>query len=243
MQKPVHTCGDGVTVAGDGVTLAIDGITVAGDAEAVHVHSERPLTTLGSAVVGGGFATATDVLNVHVRDDYDSDRPAADLTAFAASRGVSGGFIGLMTAAETQYAAAHTAEAGGLRVAAVVSMGLSNVAAAGVTPPAPPAPGTINAVVVVDGALSPAAMVNAVITVTEAKALVLAAWDVRTADGDPVAGTSTDSVVVACTGAGPELDYAGSATTVGYLMARAVRAAMDGICRDKCARDGGRFGW
>jgi iron complex transport system ATP-binding protein len=229
MQRWVHT--------------ALDGLTVAIDAEAVHVHSERPLATLASAVVGGGSATATDILNVHVRDDYDCDRPAADLAAFAAARGVGGRFIGLMTAAETQYACAQTEAAGDLRVAAVVSMGLSNVAAAGVTPPAPPAPGTINAVVVVDGALSPAAMVNAVITVTEAKALVLAAWDVRTPDGEPVAGTSTDSVVIACTGSGPELDYAGSATTVGHLMARAVRKAMDRICRDKCARDGGRSGW
>ena len=222
---------------------AIDGVTVAIDADAVHVHSERPLQTLSSAVVGGGFETTRDVLNVHVRDDYDGASPAGDLAAFAASRGVEGGFIGLMTAAETQYACAETAEEGGLVVTAVVSVGLSNVAAAGVTPPAPPLPGTINAVVLVDGALTPAAMVNAVITVTEAKALALAEWDVRTPDGDLAAGTSTDSVVVACTGAGPLLEYAGTATTVGWLTARAVRGAMSRICRDKCARDGGRFGW
>jgi len=225
------------------VRTAIDGLTVTIDAAAVHVHSERPLRTLSSAVTGGGFATAHDVLNVHVRDDYDGDRPAADLAAFAAARGVACGFIGLMTAAETQHARAETIGDGGLRVAAVVSMGLSNVAAAGVTPPAPALPGTINAVVVVDGALSPAAMVNAVITVTEAKALALAAWDVRTPEGDLAAGTSTDSVVIACTGSGPALEYAGTATVVGWLTARAVRAAMDRICRDKCARDGGRFGW
>ena len=222
---------------------AIDGITVTIDAEAVHVHSRRTLHTLSSAVVGGGFGTAHDVLNVHVRNDYDGDRPADDLGAFAAGRGVDGGFIGLMTAAETQYACAETAADGGLVVTAVVSMGLSNVAAAGVTPPAPPLPGTINAVVLVEGTLTAAAMVNAVITVTEAKALALAEWDVRTPEGHPAAGTSTDSVVIACTGTGAELEYAGTATTVGWLAARAVRAAMDRICRDKCARDGGRVGW
>jgi adenosylcobinamide hydrolase len=221
----------------------IDGLAVTIDARAVRVASERPLHTLSSAVVGGGFATVRDVLNVHVRDDYDGDDPADDLAAFAAEAGVGGPFIGLMTAAETQYARFETVEADGLRVAAVVSMGLSNVAAAGVTPPAPPLPGTINAVVVIDGSLSPAAMVNAVITVTEAKALTLSAWDVRTPEGDLVAGTSTDTVVVACTGKGATLEYAGSATTAGWLMARAVRSAMDHICRDKCDRDGGRFGW
>jgi iron complex transport system ATP-binding protein len=82
-----------------------------------------------------------------------------------------------------------------------------------------------------------------VITATEAKALALSDWDVRTPDGHVAAGTSTDSVVVACTGSGPELEYAGSATMLGWLLARTVRAAMDSICRDKCARDGGRFGW
>jgi iron complex transport system ATP-binding protein len=221
----------------------VDGVTVTIDAEAVHIHSERSLRTLSSAVAAGGFGATHDVLNVHVHNDYDGDRPADDLAAFAAARGVRGGFVGLMTAAETQYACAETAQCGGLRVTCVVSMGLSNVAAAGVTPPAPALPGTINIVAVVDGALTPAAMVNAVITATEAKALSLAGWDVRTPDGDLAAGTSTDSVVIACTGKGEVIEYAGPATTLGWLLARTVRAAMDGICRDKCARDGGRFGW
>ena len=95
----------------------------------------------------------------------------------------------------------------------------------------------------VDAALTPAAMVNAVITATEAKTMMLVAWDVRTPQGTPASGTSTDSVVVACTGRGDELRYAGPATTVGWLAARAVRAAVDRICREKLARDGGRVGW
>ena len=60
---------------------------------------------------------------------------------------------------------------------------------------------------------------------------------------DRRAGSSTDSVVVACTGSGEELSYAGPATPVGWLAARAVRAAMTRICEDKVARDGGRVGW
>jgi adenosylcobinamide amidohydrolase len=222
---------------------AIDGISVSIDAEAVRVSSARPLRMLSSAVLGGGFADACDIVNVHVDKDYDGDRPEDELAAYAARHGAAAGAVGLMTAAETQFAALEVAERDGRTVAAVVSMGLSNVASAGVTPPAPPPPGTINAIVLVDGLLAPAAMVNAVITVTEAKALALAAWDVRTPEGDPAAGTSTDSVVIACTGAGDELQYAGTATTVGWLIARTVRDAVDRICREKCARDGGRFGW
>ena len=221
----------------------MDGVVVTVSAEAVLVHSTRPLLMLSSAVLGGGYRGAHDIINVHVHKDYDGARPEDDLAAFASRCGAGDDVVGLMTAAETQFAALEVACRDGLTVAAVVSMGLSNVASAGVTPPAPPPPGTINAIVLVEGRLSPAAMVNAVITVTEAKALTLLAWDVRTPEGDLVAGTSTDAVVVACTGAGEELQYAGTATTVGWLMARTVRAAVDRICREKCARDGGRFGW
>ena len=225
------------------VQPAIDGVSVTIDAEAVRVSSARPLRILSSAVLGGGFTAARDIVNVHVDKDYDGDRPEDELAAFATRCGAAAGAVGLMTAAETQFAVLEVAECDGLTVAAVVSVGLSNVASAGVTPPAPPPPGTINAIVLVDGLLAAAAMVNAVITVTEAKALTLVAWDVRTPEGDLAAGTSTDSVVIACTGTGDELQYAGTATTVGWLMARTVRDAVDRICREKCARDGGRSGW
>ena len=109
--------------------------------------------------------------------------------------------------------------------------------------PRRPVPGTINVILLVDGALTPAAMVNAVITATEAKTMTLADWDVKTPEGDDASGTSTDTVVVACTGRGEALSYAGPATQVGWLAARAVRAAMTRICEEKVARDGGRDGW
>ena len=86
-------------------------------------------------------------------------------------------------------------------------------------------------------------MVNTVITATEAKSLALAAWQVTDPAGAPASGTSTDAVVVACTGRGAALDYAGPATVIGFLVADAVRRAIERICREKVARDGGRFGW
>jgi iron complex transport system ATP-binding protein len=224
----------------------LPGISVTAGRGAVRVTSERPLTVLSSAVVGGGLGSVREILNVHVDDKYDGERPEEDLAATAAELGITGPFVGLMTAAYTEYARWAVESAGDLSVAAVVSVGLSNTASAGVTPPfAPetPAPGTINIVLLVDGALTPAAMVNAVITATEAKTMTLAEWDVRTPEGEPASGTSTDTVVVACTGRGAELGYAGPATPVGWLAARAVRVAMTSICTEKVERDGGRCGW
>ena len=230
----------------------LPGLTVSIGRRAVRVSSGHPLSVLASAVVGGGFGSARTIINVHVDDKYDGERPEEDLAAMAAELGVAEPFVGLMTAAYTEFARCAVEALGDLSVAAVVSVGLSNTSSAGVTPPigagpadgdAAPGRGTINVILLVDGALTPAAMVNAVITATEAKTMTLTEWDVKTPEGDPASGTSTDSVVVACTGRGEELGYAGPATPVGWLAARAVRAAMTRICEEKVARDGCRDGW
>lgn len=228
----------------------IPGITVSIGRRLVRVSSERPLAVLSSAPVGGGYGTTREILNVHVDDQYDG-LPADDLAAVAGELGADGPVVGLLTAAYTEFARCAVETTGELTVAAVVSVGLSNTSSAGVTPPytepdgnaLSSSPGTINVLLLVDGALSPAAMVNAVITATEAKTMTLAEWDVKTPDGDDASGTSTDTVVVACTGRGEVMSYAGPATPVGWLAARAVRAAMRRICTEKLERDGGRVGW
>jgi adenosylcobinamide hydrolase len=229
----------------------LPGVVVFCGPRAVRVSSEAPLTILSSAVVGGGLTRAREIVNLHVDDRYDGASPEDDLSRAAAELGVCEPFVGLMTAAYTEFARIAVESHAGITVAAVVSVGLSNTSSAGVTPPAAPAadagggprPGTINVILLVDAAPTPAAMVNAVITATEAKTMTLAEWDVRTPEGGPASGTSTDSVVVAATGRGEELRYAGPATSLGWLAATTVRAAMARICREKPERDGGRVGW
>ncbi len=230
----------------------LPGVRATIDAGAVHVTGEQPLAVLGSALVGGGRRQSRHILNMHVDDVPPEARPEELLAAFAAARGVGEPFVGLMTAAATEHARVVSLSRGGVTVAAVVSVGLSNTCSAGVTPPAhvprdvppaPAAPGTINVILVIDAELEQSAMVNAVITATEAKTMTLLEWDVRTPQGEPASGTSTDSVVVACTGRGSRQAYAGPATVTGWLIARTVRDAITQICREKIARDGGRTGW
>ncbi len=228
----------------DAPITPMPGISVVIDTLAVRVTSARPLTVLSSAVVGGGLGSTRHIVNMHVDKDYDGASPEDDLAEFAGSCGLDGAFVGLMTAAYTEHACVEAESRDGVTVAAVVSVGLSNTSNAGITPPLAATPGTINAILLVDAELSPSAMVNAVITATEAKTMVLAEWDVRTPDGDPASGTSTDSVVVACAQGETGLSYAGPATTVGWLIARTVRAAITRLCREKVERDGGRrVGW
>ncbi|NDJ63131.1 MAG: adenosylcobinamide amidohydrolase, partial [Chloroflexi bacterium] len=120
-----------------------------------------------------------------------------------------------------------TLRVGELTVCAVMTAGVSNAVAAGLNEPQSVQAGTINIVILVDGNLSPAAMVNAMMTITEAKTAELMNRGVQTSEGYPATGTSTDAVVLACTGRGKEHIYGGPATAVGYLIGRCVRACLE----------------
>ena len=213
--------------------LAVAGLHLDRDEYAVHLWSNRPLAVLSSAIVGGELRAARHVVNMHVRKDYDALRPEDDLAAYAARLGIAEPFVGIMTAAWTQNARVAVETHTGVTVVAVVTAGLSNPTAAGVSPPAESQPGmtrgrhqTINTILVIDAALTPAARVNAVITAVEAKTLVLVEAGVRTPHGGLASGTSTDSIVIATTERGARYEYAGPISPVGALIGRAVRRAL-----------------
>jgi adenosylcobinamide hydrolase len=195
-------------------------------AEVLVLYSQQPLTVLSSAVVGGGMVCVRYLLNRHVHRDYNCLDPVADLVAFARSQGISEAFVGQMTAVSLQKARAITLRAETLTVAAVVTAGLSNATTPGLSAPVTPGPGTINMILLIDACLTPAAMVNAVITATEVKTQVLMARGAHTPEGHAATGTSTDAIAVASTGSGMPLAYAGPVTPVGWLIGRCVRTAL-----------------
>jgi len=207
--------------------LDFPGIALTRTAEVLVVHSQQPLTVLSSAVVGGGMTCVRYLLNRHVHHDYHCLDPGADLVAFARSRGIDEAFVGLMTAVSLEKARVVTLCAECLTVAGVVTAGLSNATTPGLIAPVTPGPGTINLILLLDACLTPAAMVNAVITATEVKTQVLLAHGVRTLDGYVATGTSTDTIAVASTGRGIPLAYAGPVTLVGWLLGRCVRTALE----------------
>jgi adenosylcobinamide hydrolase len=212
----------------------IPGVTVEASFEAVWVRSQAPLRVLSSAVTGGGLVTTRVIVNMHVPKGYRCGDPAADLVTFARRAGVDGPFVGLMTAAWTDQAVTVTEVADGVGVLVVATVGLGGAIAAGLSGVAAWSPSTINLVAVVDATLEPAAAVNGVATVTEAKVGALSAAGIRTRDGLPATGTLTDAVVLAWTGRGPALPYLGPATPGGWLLARAVREAVGrGLGRDR----------
>ena len=210
----------------------IAGVSVEAGREAVVLVSERPLRVLSSAVHHGGLVDARAVVNLHV----DKNDPCADPTgmigAFARRAGVPAPWVGLLTGAFTERAAVALEAADDLRALAITTVGLSNLAAAGHSPIATWTPSTINTVVVVDADPEPAALVNAVITATEVKGLALRAAGLVVEDGVAASGTSTDAVVIAATGRGARARFGGPASPLGWVVARAVRVALDRSIRD-----------
>lgn len=194
------------------------------------LYSERKLLTLNSSVLGGGFHTSNFVINQQVRSGYDGDSPRKDLVKGIEDIDISPDqCVGMMTAAHVKDAAVEYESNNEISVTAIVTAGTSNAMAAGGTPPPITFQGlgTINIIILIDGNLTEGGMVNAVITATEAKTMAL--QDLKIKDvftGEPASGTSTDAVVIAATGKGEELPYAGTATIVGGMIGRTARKAV-----------------
>jgi adenosylcobinamide hydrolase len=175
-------------------------------------------------VVGGGIGVRRWVLNAQVPADEPADEPARFVTRLARALGCSGAGVGFLTTAPVD--AWTRGESGD--VTAVATVGLTHPAWAAAPPPAgpasasasPPAAGTVNVVAFVPARLAPAALVNAVMTVTEAKTQALLEH------GVPGTGTPTDAACVLTPTAGPAEPYAGPRSRLGGDLARAVHAAV-----------------
>ena len=165
-------------------------------------------------------------MNLHVPKSLRQEDSDALLPAFVDRRRIPGPWVGLLTAAWTERAQVAGECLNGVTALAIVTVGLSNRVAAGTTPVGVWAPSTINAIIVVDAAPDPAALVNTVMTVTEVKTSLLAAADLRCADGHVASGTSTDAIVVAATGRGPRQRFGGPISDLGWVVGRASRAAL-----------------
>ena len=205
---------------------------------------------ISTTVVGGGIGPIRHWLNVKVDKDYDRPDPVAHghelvRDQFGAGPGGHGaaadevGSVVMLTAAEvTRFT---TGDDSGVEVVATVGLGRPVwPAAQAVSPdrwpegPGGPdfargpefVPGTINLLVAVPVPLSDAALVNAVVTATEAKSQALVEFAL------PGTGTASDAICIACPatasaagGAAVEA-YGGPRSPWGAAIARAVHAAV-----------------
>jgi adenosylcobinamide hydrolase len=186
---------------------------------------DRPMRAISSGVLGGGIRACAWVLNAEVALSYGRLDPAQHLRDIAAELAltVTRG-TGMLTAASVSDFA--SASDHGSRCEATVGLSFPVWAAGPATEP-PPAvrwrPGTINLVCTVPVALCDAALVNAVLTTTEAKSQALIEA------GVPGTGTASDAVVICCPTADgttePE-QFCGPRSVWGARLARSVHSAV-----------------
>ncbi|MBA2681987.1 MAG: adenosylcobinamide amidohydrolase, partial [Ktedonobacteraceae bacterium] len=65
--------------------------------DAYILSAETSLTTLSSAVVGGGFQQSRTIVNRHVPLTYDCSDPVGDLQRFASALNITDPFVGMLT--------------------------------------------------------------------------------------------------------------------------------------------------
>ncbi|HUG83180.1 MAG TPA: adenosylcobinamide amidohydrolase, partial [Euzebya sp.] len=196
---------------------------------------DPPHRSLASTLVGGGLGFVRTWLNLEVPLDYARTDPVLHLMEEGAD--LSPPLIATMTAASV--AQSVQASAGGAWVVATVGLSVP-LAAAGSLEPAMSV-GTINIAAVLDVPLTDAGLVNAVQTLTEAKAQALADGGLWAVNHDgPATGTATDSVLVACPedACGGASSFAGPASAIGHDLALATHACMtEGLARWRARQD------
>jgi adenosylcobinamide hydrolase len=173
---------------------------------------------VSTGVLGGGLGERSWVVNAEVTSDYRRNDPAQHLADIAAELGLppeTG--VGMLTAASVLDVASR--DDGGVRCDATVGVSIPTWAASESCTDAEWVPGTINLVCQVPAPLTDAALVNCVVTATEAKTQALLEL------GVPGTGTASDAVLVCCPPGGQEC-FGGPRSTWGARLARAVRAAV-----------------
>ena len=199
--------------------------------EMVYCHDQLLLKTnspyecLSNAIWNGGWVSANHFLHWKVPLDFMDENPENAIAKQVEMCGlVSDKPIVLLTAAKLTHASIHELEADNFSVFCLVTAGTSNAVRAGRTRQTFPSyiPGTVNITVLIDAKMTQSAIVNAMITITEAKtAAIQDAGIVDGANGLMATGTTTDAVVVGCSQAEcwPVIHrYAGTATDIGHAI-------------------------
>jgi len=187
---------------------------------------DPPARVCASGPLGGGIGARRWVLNAQVAPDFDDVDVGAHLRRCATAAGCDGPGVGLLTAAPVTERTVGADDA----VVAYATVGLrrptwaSAPASAGVSRPV--LAGTINVVAFLPAPLVDAALVNAVMTATEAKTQALVEAGVAGT------GTASDAVCVLTPRDGPAQAFGGPRSALGAPLARAVHAAVrDGARR------------
>lgn len=194
----------------------------------IHVALSTPHRVISSAVLNGGIVQASHLVNLRVPQHGTSlEAPEQTLEKYCADAGWRGTIVGMMTAASMDSFRSARETVQGIDMVVLVTSGLSNPRRVGDRADyremmtESKKIGTINIIAMTSAILTEAAMVEALMIVTEAKSAALQEAEVKSPVSCKLAtGTGTDSIAVV-SGHGPEtMRYCGKHVLFGEVLGR-----------------------
>lgn len=213
--------------------------TIEHTSEHVHIALPNSRRILSSAPHNGGLVDAGHLLILNVRDNFEGTKgpfePLANTFGnYCRQEKWLGVTVGMMTSARMTSFRSECRSARGVEIIVLVTAGISNARRAGdpaeyrTFDKAEIKPGTINIIILTTAVLSPAALVETVIVVTEAKTAALQDLDIISpVTGMAATGTGTDAIAVVSGYTSPEICYCGKHTLFGEMLGS---ATMDAVC-------------
>ena len=201
-----------------------------------HIHVEfcTPHQVISSAVLNGGIVQARHLVNLRVPKHWESrEAPEVTLAKYCSDAGWSGTIVGMMTAASMDSFRMARESVQDIDVVVLVTSGLSNPRRGGdraeyrKMATQSEERGTINIIAMTSAILTGAAMVEALMIVTEAKSAALQDASIRSPVSNKIAtGTGTDALAIV-SGHGPEtVRYCGKHVLIGEILGRLVTDAV-----------------
>lgn len=178
----------------------------------------EPMLAIASTPLGGGVGLRRWVINAQVGKAYSRLDVEDHLREISRATGVAGEGVGMLTAACVESPGEGVD--GGVRCFATVGLSAPAWASAAAGLATPSHTGTINVIAIMPVRLGEAALVNAVMTATEAKAQALLEANV------PGTGTASDALCVVCPAGGPAERFCGPRSAWGGRLARAAHEAV-----------------
>ncbi|MFX1293808.1 MAG: phosphatidylglycerophosphatase A [Promethearchaeota archaeon] len=209
------------------IDIPINGIKGEIHDEFLLIKSIKPLISISSAVLNGGVKEIKSIINYYVKKTYNHKDPIRDLKEIVSALNLKEEeCAGFLTAVKMKNAVWKSKITDKFNMIVIITGGVSNSMTAGATQnKITQQPGTINIFVIIDGNLDISAHINTFSVITEAKVAGLIDLDIRGKTGGDIAtGTSTDSILVACTGRGESIQYSGTSTDLGRSLCKLVRA-------------------
>jgi adenosylcobinamide amidohydrolase len=220
------------------INSQLSGLSVSVLEQHVHLSFKSSVRIISSATLNGGYLWANHILNLRVvgsNSDEKSILPPPDITLqdYAKNQGWEGTCVGMMTSALMDSFRHELIQFEDVFVECFLTCGISNACRAG--DPVyersfgceKPAHGTINIILGTNAKLTEAAMVEAIMIISEAKAAVFQKFNILSIVSQKIAtGTGTDSIAV-FNGAGREINYCGKHVLFGEMIAKVVSKALE----------------